>query len=158
MIFRDARGRRRGGAAGDGTRRYLVLHYPSGHWDFVKGKVEKGETLYETAVREAREETGITDLEFVGGFDETVRYRFRSEGRTIRKKVVFYLARTGTGKVTLSSEHVAYDWLGFEECLERATFENAKSVLLRAERHLLRSPPPPPPPDAGGAKGPGARR
>ena len=118
--------------------------------------MEKGETLYETVVREAREETGISDLEFVGGFNESVRYRFRSEGRTIRKKVVFYLARTGTRRVALSDEHVAYDWLAFEDCLERATFENAKTVLRRAEQHLLRSPPPPA--EAGGAGGSGPRR
>ena len=24
-------------------RKYLLLHYESGHWDFVKGNVEKGE-------------------------------------------------------------------------------------------------------------------
>ena len=156
VIFRDMRGRRRRDGAGSEGRRYLVLHYPSGHWDFVKGKVEPGETLYETAVREAREETGITDLEFIGGFTETVRYRFRSEGRTIRKKVVFYLARTGTGRVALSDEHVAYDWLGFKDCLRRATFENAKSVLRRAEDHLLRSPPPAA--EEGGTKGRAGRR
>ncbi len=156
VIFREVRGRRRRGGAGEDARRYLVLHYPSGHWDFVKGKVEPGETLYETAVREAREETGISDLEFIGGFTETVRYRFRSEGRTIRKKVVFYLARTGTGRVALSDEHVAYDWLGFKDCLRRATFENAKSVLRRAEDHLLRSPPPAA--EEGGTKGRAGRR
>ena len=22
----------------------VLLHYPSGHWDFIKGKMEKGET------------------------------------------------------------------------------------------------------------------
>ena len=145
MIFRDvpaAAGRSRPGMSGIGSRRYLLLHYPSGHWDFVKGKVEPGESLYETIVREAREETGISDLEFVGGFTETVRYKFRSEGRPIRKKVVFYLARTGTEEVALSDEHIAYDWLGFEDCLDRATFDNAKSVLLRAEGLLLQSPPP----------------
>jgi len=24
---------------------FLLLNYPSGHWDFVKGKMEKGETI-----------------------------------------------------------------------------------------------------------------
>lgn len=140
----------RPGASGIDSRRYLLLHYPSGHWDFVKGKVEEGESLYETVVREAREETGISDLEFVGGFDETVRYEFRSEGRPIRKKVVFYLARTGTEEVALSDEHVAYDWLGFRDCLDRATFDNAKAMLLRAEGLLLLSPPPSSGPGDGG--------
>ena len=26
------------------TRKYLLLNYPTGHWDFVKGGVELGET------------------------------------------------------------------------------------------------------------------
>ena len=39
---------------------FLLLHYPSGHWDFVKGKIEKGETFHQTAIRETKEETGIT--------------------------------------------------------------------------------------------------
>ena len=39
---------------------FLLLHYPSGHWDFVKGKMEKGETTQQTAIRETKEETGIT--------------------------------------------------------------------------------------------------
>ena len=48
---------------------FLLLHYPSGHWDFVKGKMEDGESTHETAIREAREETGITDITFLENFD-----------------------------------------------------------------------------------------
>ena len=33
-----------------------------GHWDFPKGHVEENETEFETAVRELKEETGITDF------------------------------------------------------------------------------------------------
>ena len=39
---------------------FLLLHYPSGHWDFVKGKMEKGESVQQTAIRETKEETGIS--------------------------------------------------------------------------------------------------
>ena len=48
---------------------FLLLHYPSGHWDFVKGKMEQGESTHQTAIREAQEETGITDIKFVENFD-----------------------------------------------------------------------------------------
>jgi len=53
---------------------FLLLNYPQGHWDFVKGKVEKGETPHETALRETKEETGITNIEFIDGFEESVEY------------------------------------------------------------------------------------
>ena len=52
---------------------YLLLHYTSGHWDFVKGNVEVNETEKETVVRELREETGITDACFVEEFREKNR-------------------------------------------------------------------------------------
>ena len=41
---------------------FLLLHYVSGHWDFVKGHKEKDETDLETLKRETFEETGIKDL------------------------------------------------------------------------------------------------
>ena len=49
---------------------FLLLHYPTGHWDFVKGKIEKDESAQITAIRETKEETGITDVEFIEGFQE----------------------------------------------------------------------------------------
>ena len=51
---------------------FLLLNYPSKHWDFVKGKMETGETEHETALRETNEETGINDVEFLDGFKEEI--------------------------------------------------------------------------------------
>ena len=41
---------------------FLLLNYPQGHWDFVKGKIEQNEPSHEAAIRETREETGITNI------------------------------------------------------------------------------------------------
>jgi len=30
---------------GSGKREYLLLHYPSGHWDFPKGMLQGGDKL-----------------------------------------------------------------------------------------------------------------
>lgn len=117
-------------------RKFLLLHYPSGHWDFVKGKMEKGENPTETVIRETFEETGITDLEFVDGFEENIEYNFQFEGTSIHKTVVFFLAKTNTNKVTISHEHQNYLWLDFEEALSKITFENARRVLSRANKLL----------------------
>jgi bis(5'-nucleosidyl)-tetraphosphatase len=112
--------------------RYLLLHYEAGHWDYVKGEVEKGESEQDTVVRELREETGITDARFIEGFREEINYFYKMGGRTIYKEVVFFLMETETSDVVLSFEHIGYEWLDYQKAMERLTFENAKNVLRKA--------------------------
>ena len=115
---------------------FLLLHYPSGHWDFVKGKMEKGETTHQTAIREAKEETGITDITFVENFEEWIKYNFKYQGELVQKKVVFFLAETKTKEITISHEHSGYTWLDYNESMEKTTFDNAKTVLTKAQKIL----------------------
>ena len=112
---------------------FLLLHYPSGHWDFVKGKMEKGETISETAIRETKEETGITDVGFLDGFEEWIEYNFQHQGELIHKKVVFFLAETNTKDVEISHEHLDYTWVDYKRAMEKTTFDNAKMVLTKAQ-------------------------
>lgn len=120
----------------DGISKYLLLQYGEGHWDFPKGHVEQGETDKGAAVRETREETGITDLHFVEGFQETLSYFYRKEGKTFHKDVIFFLAETPQSEVKLSHEHVGFAWLGITDAITKATFKNAKQLLEKAYRFL----------------------
>ena len=115
---------------------FLLLHYPSGHWDFVKGKIEKGETMCETAIRETREETGIIDITFVEKFEEWIEYNFKYQGELVKKKVVFFLAETKTKEVKISHEHSGYTWMDYNTAMEKTTFDNAKTVLTKAKKLL----------------------
>lgn len=74
--------------------KYLLLHYSAGHWDFPKGHVEQGETDMDAALRELKEETGISDAEVAGSFKEKLGYFYRRDGKAIRKEVVFFLAES----------------------------------------------------------------
>ena len=112
--------------------KYLLLHYQAGHWDFVKGNVESGESEKDTVVRELREETGIADAKFVENFREEIEYFYRRQGTTIHKEVVFFLIQTRTEEVKISYEHVGYTWLNYQHALEKLTFKNAKNVLQKA--------------------------
>jgi len=116
---------------------FLLLNYPQGHWDFVKGKIEQNETSHETALRETKEETGITNIEFVDGFEESVEYDFRFKKENIHKKVIFFLAKTNEKNIKLSHEHNDYLWLEYNDALKKTTFENAKNVLTKANEFLL---------------------
>ena len=115
---------------------FLLLNYPQGHWDFVKGKVEKNETPHETAIRETGEETGITNIEFIDGFEESVEYDFRFKKEDIHKKVIFFLAKTDEKNIKLSHEHNDYVWLEYNDALKKTTFENARNVLSKANEFL----------------------
>lgn len=125
---------------------YLLLHYESGHWDFPKGQVEEGETEEETARREAEEETGIKDLNFIEGFREWIKYFYRKtyglkdkeKAPWVVKIVDFYLAETKTKEVNLSFEHKDYKWLPFEEALEQVTYKNAREILEKAHKYLTK--------------------
>jgi bis(5'-nucleosidyl)-tetraphosphatase len=115
---------------------FLLLHYPSGHWDFVKGKMEKGESTHETAIRETKEETGITDVNFLDGFEEWIEYNFQFQKELVHKKVVFFLAETKTKEINISHEHLDYTWMDYNTAMEKTTFDNAKTVLTKAQMLL----------------------
>ncbi len=118
---------------------FLLLNYPTGHWDFVKGKIETAESTKKTAVRETEEETGITDLEFKDGFEEKIEYNFQYDGNLIHKQVIFFLAETKTSEVNVSFEHTDYIWLDYEKALKKITYQNAKSVLSKAQNLLIKA-------------------
>ena len=131
-----------------GEKEFLLLHYPSGHWDFPKGHVEKNETEEETLRREVEEETGIKELEVIKGFRKSVFYFYRAKGQerekrlasgrslNIFKRVVFYLARTDQKEVEISFEHTNYQWLSPSEALKKITFLAPRKILEKAQNFL----------------------
>lgn len=124
---------------GNGAK-YLLLHYEAGHWDFVKGHVEKGESEEETVTREILEETGLKNNRFLTDFRERISYFYRRRGRTVSKEVIFYLVESlGEEEVKISGEHIGYEWLPYRQAIERLTYKNAKETLRKAERYLQRT-------------------
>jgi bis(5'-nucleosidyl)-tetraphosphatase len=131
----------------EGERLYLLLHYPSGHFDFAKGHVEEGETEEMTLRRETEEESGIKDLKvfpqrssmryfyIAKGTEREKRLR-KGNGLWIFKQVHFYPAETSTESVVISHEHQGFAWEPYENALRRLTFPNAKRVLTETENYL----------------------
>lgn len=120
----------------NGKTNFLLLHYPTGHWDFPKGKIEKGETIIETVNREVSEETGIQNLEIIPRFKKNIIYYYRRDAGMIHKQVTYLLAHTLTKDVTLSHEHQNYVWLELEEAINKVTHNNSKNTLKAAAKFL----------------------
>ena len=106
-------------------RRYLILRSARKgdrpeFWDIPKGLLEDGEKkAIDAAVREAREESGISDFSQVREFKHTVSYFTRREGKPVPKFVAVFLAEAKSDKVKLSWEHDAYLWASFEEAIKK---------------------------------------
>ena len=100
----------------NGTWQALLLRAWT-HWDFPKGNVENGESLYQAAIREVKEETGITDLNFPWGesFSRTSIYS--------GDKIAYYsIAETNTSEVILApnpitaeTEHEEFLWCPWDD-------------------------------------------
>ena len=136
----------------NGNIYYLLLHYPTGHWEFPKGHIEGKETEEETVKREIKEETGIEDLKIIPGFKQYIKYFFRQykesvseadrrKGKTpwVFKLVVFFVAQTHTKEIKISPEHKGYAWLPIEEAIKKTTFKNSKDLLKKSNDFVLKS-------------------
>ena len=112
---------------------YLLLNYMAGHWDFPKGNIEHGEQEKEAATREIREETGITDVEYLEGFRMKIDYRYRHGKRLVHKEVLLFLARTKTKQVVISHEHIGFAWKKYEKRYGAADIQKCKKLTSGSE-------------------------
>lgn len=118
-------------------RKYLLIcHSKGNHWAVPKGRMEEGETLMETATREIEEETGLSNLEFIDGFEGKIKYFVKYGDEKIDKTVIFFLAKTNCMDVELSSEHTDFKWLELNEAMDLLTYENSKKIVKEADEFL----------------------
>lgn len=124
-----------------GERRFLLLrHRNGGHWGFPKGRIEAGEEDRIAALREAREETGIDEIEPIPSFRTTSTYRFIWSGSPVSKEVTYFLGRVGSDDVVLSDEHVECRWLAYPSAWVILTYADTREVLRAANLHLEPTP------------------
>jgi 8-oxo-dGTP pyrophosphatase MutT (NUDIX family) len=104
-------------------------------WGLPKGLIEEGEPKEATAVREAREETGLeTELEEPLG--ET-SYYYVWEGVRVSKVVHFFLLRQTGGDVNdhdFEMEEVR--WFPLAGALRAASYKGEREVIQRAAKLL----------------------
>jgi 8-oxo-dGTP pyrophosphatase MutT (NUDIX family) len=119
-----------------GEPEYLLLDGTrDGAPGFPKGHADAGEDDLSTALRETREETGLSDLAVDPWFRAEISYRVRKAGGHRWKTVVYLRARLRSGEVRLSDEHSGFAWLPLPEAMGRLSFDSLRETLWKAALH-----------------------
>jgi len=124
----------------------VLLIFRRGHWDLPKGKQDPGETLAQTALREVREETGLTDLRLVEKLANGYHCYLMSKMRTL-KRTRWYLMQTQMpDQLVLQKEEGIQDaaWFDPRELphLNMPMFNNVRDILIRYYQEKLQPPEP----------------
>ena len=127
-----------------GEPQFLLLHYhfKGDYWDFPRGNLEGKESSMDAATREIQEETGLAgkDIVFIPGLKESAQWFYVWKKVKRFKSVTYFLAESKKKEVKLSEEHLGYKWMPFDDAVVRLTYDNAKSILKKANEFLQKRP------------------
>ncbi len=117
----------------NGTVCLLLIRDPYDKWGLPTGHVEGGESSLDAALREVREETGLTRLD-PGPSLGTIDWYFRLKGDLVHKFCDYFLMASPDGDTTpeVSEGITECRWLPVEEAIETVTYDNAREVVVRA--------------------------
>ncbi len=129
VIFRDAEG---------GDREIALVSVKGGKiWSLPKGLVEKGEETSETAVREVREETGLSGKIVKRLGDITYWYFIKEDNAKCRKTVHFYLLEYVSGNTEDHNWEVdKAEWFPIDEALKKLSYKGDKEIVRKVKESL----------------------
>lgn len=124
-----------------------------GVWCLPKGLIEENEDELTTAMREVREETGVSRVKLHGKVG-VIKYQFGFKAKTFDKTVHFFLFETDQADAKVGNEHDFMAWMPYEKAVETLSYANEKEMLSKAWNMIKarsagaesgQSPPPKPP-------------
>ncbi|SRR5258708_18010079 len=123
----------------DDEIKVLVCKHSGYHkWVLPKGRVEKGEKLEETAVREVEEEVGVKAV-IISPISNPEEYIYTFNGQRVFKKVQYFLMEYVSGdEKNHDFEMEDVRWTSFEQAIELMGFDGAKNVLQKAQEMLIK--------------------
>lgn len=120
------------------TKKERLFIHRFGRWDLPKGKIEKGESPAEAALREVEEETGITGPTISHKLPSTYHMYFHKDRWIIKRNYWFAMQYNGNQPLIpqLEESIIRAEWI--EKNDMDAIFSNTYSSLLDLLNHDLK--------------------
>jgi len=123
----------------DGKLEIQLIQDRYGKISLPKGKMEPGETIEQTALREIVEETGITGQ--IESLLEIVKYKYNHTAKgAVDKEVHYYLVEAVDGELQAQIEEIrGVEWVSPDDAIrlqQTRGYGNNESVLLKALERL----------------------
>lgn len=114
----------------------LIVKHNKGHYGLPKGHVEDGETEYDTAIREVKEETNV-DVEIIKGFRKVITY---SPKENVMKDVVFFIGTAKTYNLKNQECEISrVEFYPIETAPDVITYDDERNLLIDAINYYKES-------------------
>ena len=111
----------------------VLFIYRNDKWDLPKGKLDKGETIEECALREVEEETGVTGLEITKPLKITYHIFKRNGKHKIKVTYWFEMKTNFNGKLYPQEKEGITDvaWLNKDESIKalKNSYANIRTLI-----------------------------
>lgn len=114
----------------------LLVIFRNGKWDIPKGKVEPGESIKETALREVEEECGITNLNIIEPKPFITYHTYNNKGTPALKPTYWYRMICGDDSELVPQTEEGINqvcWAGknfIQNVVLMNTFSSIKNLIL----------------------------
>lgn len=111
----------------------------AGEWCQIAGRIEDGETAWQTALRELAEETCLTPEALYSA--DTCEQFYEADRDAITIAPVFVAFIDAAAKVVLNHEHSEFRWVSFDEAVDMVAFGGQRRVLRWVEQEFIERKP-----------------
>lgn len=117
---------------------YVIVQSREGFYGFPKGHMEGNETEEETALREIKEETGLSPALLPGFRTEDEHLIPWTHKEPVMKHIVYFLAEYENQPLKAQEEELSSARLmTYEEAMAHFQFESSRRILTEAHQFIL---------------------